>query len=237
LKNILTVIGENNMGIAERKKREKAGRKALIMCCAKELILERGAENVSMMDIAKKAELSKATLYLYFPSKELLFLNICNAAAVQFIDHFRVRLFPGLTAIESIKLYWQCYLDMFGESDEMVIFFSMWQYLAPGYPFLSLEDKDKPLTIFEFYAAIRDMIAQGIAEGTFDPSIDPTMIARTILSLFSTVIENSAKMPKDVRNSRFVIDELTKIFQIMIRGIARDGLDKSLLDLPVLPGK
>jgi AcrR family transcriptional regulator len=225
------------MGITERREREKAERKGLIVRCAKDLILERGVENLSMMDIAKKAELSKATLYLYFPSKEVLFLEICNAAAVQFIENFRARLYPGLTAVETIKLYWQCYLDMFGESDEMVIFFSLWQYLAPGDPFLSLEDKGKPLTIFEFYAAIRDMIAQGIAENTFDSAVDPAMIARTILSLFSTVIENKARMPKAARSPGFIINEVTKIFQIMLRGIAHDGLDKSLLDLPSLPGK
>jgi AcrR family transcriptional regulator len=220
------------MGIAERREREKAERKILIIRCAKELILDLGVENVSVMDIAKKAELSKATLYLYFPNKELLFLDICNTAAVQFIEHFRARLLPGLTAIETIKLYWQCYLDMFGESDEMMIFFSMWKYLAPGYPFLSLEDKDKPLMIFEFYAAIRDMIAQGIAEGTFDPAVDPAMIARTILSFFSTVIEQSARTPKDTRNTRLIMNEITNIFQIILRGIARDGLDRALLDLP-----
>jgi AcrR family transcriptional regulator len=225
------------MGIVERREREKALRKTMIMGCAKELILEQGVENVSMMDIAKKAELSKATLYLYFPSKEHLFLEICNAAAVQFIEQFRARLRPGLTAVENIKLYWNCYLDMFGESEEIMIFFSMWQYLAPGNPFLSLADEAGSRTIFEFYAAIRDMLGQGIAEGTFDPRTDPAMVARTLLSLFSTVIENTNKIPKDLRNNRLVIEELTGLFQIILRGIAREGLDRSLLDLPALPGK
>ncbi|MDR2258809.1 MAG: TetR/AcrR family transcriptional regulator [Treponema sp.] len=220
------------MGILERREREKAERKALIMRCAKALILEYGAEKVSMMDIAKKAELSKATLYLYFPSKTLLFMEICNIAGIQFLEYFRSRIRPGLSAIETIKLYWNSYLEIYGESDEMVIIFSMWQYLAPDYSFLSLEEQTKPLTILEFYAAIRDMIAQGIAEGTFEAATDPAMIARTILSLFSVVIENTAKMPKGSRNIRF-IDELTKIFQIILRGIARDGLDRSLLALPV----
>ncbi|MDR1239473.1 MAG: TetR/AcrR family transcriptional regulator [Treponema sp.] len=223
------------MGINERRERERAERKTLIMNCAKDLILDRGVESLSMMDIAQKAELSKATLYLYFPSKELLFLEICNASAVQFIEHFRARLCTGLTAIETIKLYWQCYLDMFGESDEIMIFFKMWQYLAPGYPFLSLEGTERPLMIFEFYTAIQDMIVQGVAEDTFDPAVDPAMIARTLLSLFSTVIANSAKTPKTARNVRFIVNELTKIFQIMLRGIIRDGLDRSLLDLPALP--
>jgi AcrR family transcriptional regulator len=227
-------VEKRRMGIVERREREKAERKALIMRCAKELILEQGAENVSMMNIAKKAELSKATLYLYFPSKDLLFMEICNASAVQFIEYFRSRISPGLSAIETIKLYWKCYLEMYGESDEMVIIFSMRQYLAPDYPFLSMEDDSKPLTAFEFYTSVRDMIALGIAEGTFDPGIDPSMVARGLLSLFSVVIENTARMPKNARSSRLIIDELTTLFQIMIRGIAREGLDRSLLDLPVL---
>jgi AcrR family transcriptional regulator len=225
------------MGIVERREREKVLRKTMIMDCAKGLILERGVENVSMMDIAQKAELSKATLYLYFSCKEQLFLEICNAAAVQFIEQFRARLRPGLTAVEAIKLYWNCYLDMFGESEEIIIFFTMWQYLAPGNPFRSLADEAGSQTIFEFYAAIRDMIGQGIAEGTFDPRTDSAMVARTLLSLFSTVVENTTKMPKDTRHTRFIIDELTGVFQIILRGIARDGLDRSLLDLPVLPGR
>jgi AcrR family transcriptional regulator len=221
------------MGILERREREKAERKTLIMRCAKDLILEYGAEKVSMMDIAKKAELSKATLYLYFPSKALLFMEICSIAGIRFLEFFRARMRPGLSAIETIKMYWNCYLEMYGESDEMMIIFSMWQYLAPDYPFLSLEKETNPLTIFEFYAAIRDMIAQGITEETFDADTDPAMIARTILSLFSVVIENTAKMPKSARNARFIMNELTKIFQIILRGIAREGLDRSLLVLPV----
>jgi AcrR family transcriptional regulator len=220
------------MGISERREREKAERKALIMTSAKELILEMGAEHVSMMDIAKKTELSKATLYLYFPSKELLFLDICNAAAVHFIEYFHARHRSGLTAIEAIKLFWQCYLDIFGKSDDMVIFFSLWQYLAPGDPFLSLANAGRPLTILEFYTAIRDMIAQGIAEGTFDAAADPALFARTILTLFSTVIESTARTPRSARNAQLLINELTQLFQILIRGIARDGLDRSLLDLP-----
>jgi AcrR family transcriptional regulator len=35
------------------------------MRCAKELILGYGVEKVSMTEIAEKAELSKAVLYLY----------------------------------------------------------------------------------------------------------------------------------------------------------------------------
>jgi AcrR family transcriptional regulator len=220
------------MGIAERRERERAERKTLIINCAKALILEYGAEKVSMMDISKKAELSKATLYLYFPSKDLLFKEICTAAGIKFVEFFQSRMKPGLTLLETLKLYWDCFLELYGESNDMIIIFSMKEYLTPDYPFLFLEERSDSSITFEFYTTLRDMIAQGINEGLFAPETNPAMISRVLLSLFSGIIENAAKMPESVRNAQAIINELTNLFQIILRGIAREGLDRSCLTLP-----
>jgi AcrR family transcriptional regulator len=206
----------------------------MIKRCAKELILENGAEKVSMMNIAQRAELSKATLYLYFPSKDMLFNEICQETATQFLEHFRARLSPGLSAVQTIMLFWQCYLDMFGESEDMVILFTMKHYLAPDYPFIPI-DKDSQSPVgsnYEFFVMIRDLISRGIAEGFFEPGVNADMVARTILSLFSYVVENAARQPKTSRKSQFIIDEMSNLFQIIFRGIARNGLDASCLVLP-----
>lgn len=60
------------MGINERKEREKEQRKNDIIDAAEKLFFEKGINNVSMEDVAKEAELSKGTLYLYFNGKEEL---------------------------------------------------------------------------------------------------------------------------------------------------------------------
>ena len=73
------------MGIAERKTREKEERRKLILDVAKELILARGIPAISMQDIADAAELSKATLYLYFQSKEAILTEILESSASAFI--------------------------------------------------------------------------------------------------------------------------------------------------------
>jgi AcrR family transcriptional regulator len=219
------------MGITERRERERLERKALIMRCAKELILELGAEKVSMMEIAKRAELSKATLYLYFSSKDVLFKEICDTAGNHFFEVLKARMKPGLSAMDIIQLYWNCYLEMFGESDEIIIIFSMKHFLAPDYPFISLDDESDSLTAFEFYSTLKMMISQGIAEGTFNPDMDPGLISRTILSIFSNIVENAARLPKSDRH-RQIIREMQNIFQVVLRGIVREGFDKSLLVFP-----
>jgi AcrR family transcriptional regulator len=226
------------MGIQERKEREKDGRRKLILRCAKELLLERGVERVSMIDIAEQAELSKSTLYLYFPTKEDLYKKICDEAESAFIGHFhsrfnsRVAERGTLSALETIKLFWWCYLDMFGESEDMIIIFGMKNYIAPAFPLSPFDDPGSgPDSPYIFYTMIRDMIRQGIAEGAFEGAVNPGMVAKTMLSLFSYIAESVARMPKAERKPALIIGEVEHIFEIILRGIAREGFDRSSLTL------
>jgi len=75
------------MGISERRAREKEARRRAILASAKGLVMSLGAESVSMDDIARSAEVSKATLYQYFRSKEALFNEICEESARDFLEH------------------------------------------------------------------------------------------------------------------------------------------------------
>ncbi|GHU18122.1 hypothetical protein FACS1894163_09780 [Spirochaetia bacterium] len=222
------------MGIQERREREKAERKALIMRCAKELIIERGAEAVSMQDIAKRAELSKATLYLYVPNKEELFREICSESADHFTKYFQARIRPGLSALDMLKLYWKSYVDLFGESSDLIMIFNMRRCLAPEFPFISIEENSDPVigSDSQFFSLIKDMIEQGIAEGIFEADTNTSLISHTVLSLFSLIMENSAKYPDSAGGpDTKLMDGMKSIFQIILRGIAKEGIDRSLLVL------
>lgn len=65
------------MGIQERKQREREMRRQQIMVAAKRVFTEKGYEKSTMEDIAKEAELSPGTLYLYFRSKDELYASLC----------------------------------------------------------------------------------------------------------------------------------------------------------------
>ena len=64
------------MGIAERKVREKQQRRQDIIDAAEKVFFSQGFETATMDEIARVAELSKGTLYLYFKSKEDLHFAI-----------------------------------------------------------------------------------------------------------------------------------------------------------------
>jgi AcrR family transcriptional regulator len=222
------------MGITERKKREKSERRKLIMSCAKELILFKGVAGVSMGEIAKKAEISKATLYLYFPSQDGLFRAICEVSENAFTEHIRPRLKPGISGLVGLREVWKGYLELFGESEDMVIIFNMWHFLDHQDPLVLLKEHEEDSEHYTsvFFDLIQDLIEQGKEEGTFDEDVDAARVTRIIFSLFSYIVETTSRVPRELRRSPVIVDEMKNIFQILFRGIAREGTDRSLLVLP-----
>ncbi|MBR9985694.1 MAG: TetR/AcrR family transcriptional regulator [Desulfosarcina sp.] len=76
------------MGIQERKEREKERRRQQIIVAAKRVFSEKGFNKATMEDIAKEAELSPGTLYLYFKNKEELYASL-SLRILQYL-HIRV---------------------------------------------------------------------------------------------------------------------------------------------------
>jgi len=64
------------MGIQERKEREKERRRQQILVAAKKIFYQKGFNKSTMEDIARAAELSPGTLYLYFKNKDELFASL-----------------------------------------------------------------------------------------------------------------------------------------------------------------
>jgi AcrR family transcriptional regulator len=64
------------MGIQERRKRERETRRHQIMVAAKNVFYQKGFSKSTMEDIARAAELSPGTLYLYFKNKDELYASL-----------------------------------------------------------------------------------------------------------------------------------------------------------------
>jgi AcrR family transcriptional regulator len=64
------------MGIEERRERERAARRAAVLEAARELVREKGFNATTTRDIAERCELSEATLFWYFKSKDEIFTSL-----------------------------------------------------------------------------------------------------------------------------------------------------------------
>jgi AcrR family transcriptional regulator len=76
-----------DMGIAQRKAREKQELRRRILDAARELFVREGYENVSMRRIAQKIEYSPATIYTYFEHKDEILDSLCEETFRHLHEH------------------------------------------------------------------------------------------------------------------------------------------------------
>lgn len=77
------------MGVTNRKERERERRAALILDAAEAVFKEKGFESATMDDIAARADYSKGTLYLYFRSKDEIWVALVLRAISGMPDRYR----------------------------------------------------------------------------------------------------------------------------------------------------
>lgn len=64
------------MGVQERREREREARRQLVLDATRKLVRERGFTATTTKEIAKACELSEATLFWYFQSKDEIFTSL-----------------------------------------------------------------------------------------------------------------------------------------------------------------
>jgi len=106
------------MGIPERKEREKGQRREEILDAAQHVFFERGLHAATMDEIADKAELSKGTLYLYYKSKEDLYLAVMMRGMEILRDMFSKVAESGDSAAKKLVALGDAYVSFFTNHKE-----------------------------------------------------------------------------------------------------------------------
>lgn len=99
------------MAIAERRKRERTARRKSILDAAERIIVDRGYPAMTMADVAKAAELSKGTIYLYFASRAALAAAVATRMLDRFLPVLRASLAETKTGLEAVRQLLQTYSD------------------------------------------------------------------------------------------------------------------------------
>jgi AcrR family transcriptional regulator len=113
------------MGAKERRQREKEQRRSHILDTARTLLFKKGIDATSMNRIAKNAELSVGTLYLYFKNKESLFAALQEEGLTLLCDTIQEESAKGLTPREKLERAAIAYIDF---SEEYRNYFDIINY-------------------------------------------------------------------------------------------------------------
>lgn len=107
------------MGLEERRRREKEQRRSAILNAARKLFFEKGFKYVTVDNIAKKSELSKGSIYLYFKSKEEIYTHILFRDIEKF-NKKSAHLFENNKSADELILEFACiYIDFFLNDREL----------------------------------------------------------------------------------------------------------------------
>jgi AcrR family transcriptional regulator len=74
-----------------------------ILEAALEVFAERGLSDARLDDIAKRAGVSKGTIYLYFPNKEELFREVVRSTVISYIDRAEADLTGQADAEQALR--------------------------------------------------------------------------------------------------------------------------------------
>lgn len=216
------------MGSTGRKEKEKEIRRNDIIDAAEKVIFEKGYDAATMDDIAKTAEFSKRTVYVYFNSKEQIYFEIMIKGYRLMIKRLKDDLHKvsGGPAIEQLR---QLYFSFYRFSRDYPDYFdAIMEYENSTFDF----QNDIPdQSIQECYALgeqvfgyLSDILKKGVADRSIR---DDLSIAKTALTLWSCVLGvfNTARKKENyIKNYHHTKpdDLIADAFDIITRSIRTD---------------
>ncbi len=210
------------MGTAERKEREKQHRREEILAAAENVFFAKGFLKATMDDIAKEAELSKGTLYLYFKSKDDLHIEISRKAMIILKEQTTAASEGGGSSIEKLqRMGWAAI--RFGENHpkHMQAILTMDEIQKES---ISIDAGGVKEMLFKgsTVGTVLQIIEEGIAKGDIRSDISPVLVAHTLwMSVISVLrfVEKKASLlefleiePEMVFKSHFdvILNGITK---------------------------
>jgi AcrR family transcriptional regulator len=161
------------MGTIERREREKQQRRADIMKAAKEVFFVKGLQNATMDAIAEKAEYSKGTLYLYFKSKEELYLSLLDEGNRIFLHMLSRQISPDAAASKQLLQLGEIYYQF---QEQYPQFFEILFFLHAGdIPLDKISEDVYRKCLVQSRDTLQfvdGLVRKGIEEGEFRADID-----------------------------------------------------------------
>ncbi len=173
------------LGLRERKKERT---RQLIADTARRLFAERGFEAVPVAEIAREAEVSEATVFNYFPTKEDLFYSRMEVFEEELLASIRDRA-PGESVLAALGRFVTTPRGLLAARDpEQVEQLAAITRVITQSPALLAREQ-------EIYAKYTDALAALLATETAagENDIEPWLVARALIGLHQAVVDYSRR--------------------------------------------
>ncbi|MBI4590447.1 MAG: TetR/AcrR family transcriptional regulator [Candidatus Rokubacteria bacterium] len=178
------------MGTLQRKVRERRARRQAIQAAAVQVFSDKGFSRATMEDIARQAELSVGTIYLYYRSKEELYVSLLFESMKIFTGAIEKIMATGLPPDRQLKKVWEyfyTYHTRYPQSYRVLLFLQQ-----PG-----LTAGISPKTLQEInvragrnFSLVSRVVAAAMAKGIYRAH-EPREVVDLLWSLFLGLVHLS----------------------------------------------
>ncbi|MBW2062817.1 MAG: TetR/AcrR family transcriptional regulator [Deltaproteobacteria bacterium] len=170
-----------------RREREKIARRDEIFSAALDLFSEKGYHNVSMHEIAEKAEFAIGTLYKFFENKEALYKALVMEQAEKFHSTLTRAIEEPVNEIEKIRNYIRAKGEVFTANVSMIrLYFA--ETRGASFNIKAGLDTEIQEMYEEFLKNLASVFNSGIKKRLFKKILDPYYLAVAIDSLTSAFL-------------------------------------------------
>ena len=217
------------MGYNDRKRQEKEIRRKDIIDAAERVFFSKGYENASMDEVAKEAEFSKRTVYVYFNSKEQIYFEIMIRGYRLLIEMIENSFKANLprNALDELRSIFFTFLEFSRNHPEY--FKAIMEYETKNsddQPGVEDESKAECYRLGELiFGYLYRALQKGVAEGTLRSGLDTEQTALILWACTIGVYNTGKKKGSYLKNYHGVDPDefILGSFQLIMQLIGRSG--------------
>jgi AcrR family transcriptional regulator len=207
------------LGLEERRRRERESRKSAILRAARKLFFEKGFKTVTVESIARKAELSKGSIYLYYNSKEEIYAHILLSDIDKFHDRITDLLQMPISASEMLIHLANIYVDFFMNDRELfrILMTFMLHTTEMNLP----EDLNERIikTTNKTINIIEHIFKHGIEHGEFPATLNLRQTRNAIWGMLNGVISLHLFTGTETKRAELIQSTLKASIHTYVHGI------------------
>ncbi|WP_071837471.1 TetR/AcrR family transcriptional regulator [Thermonema rossianum] len=167
-----------------RREQAKQNRREAILKAAELVFFTKGFRQATMDDVAKRARLSKATLYSYFKTKDELFFTIAQKGNEILQKHLREAIEGHEKGVDKVRAIGYAYFDFATRYPD---YYKVIAYFTSGDNFELDEDLEREMLRMDDILA--ECIEWGIQDGSIKKGVDPQVVSKCLWAMANGIMQ------------------------------------------------
>jgi AcrR family transcriptional regulator len=204
---------------ATRRLKEKEQRRRAILKASQQLFFKKGYQSVSVESIARKARISKGTVYLYFHSKEEIYARIL----MNDIEMFHEKLFDIIdesgTAADMLLQFSDFYIDFFLNDRELFRILMTFMLRADNLNFSGEMNKHLIRAVNRSVEMVDRILEHGFKSGEFYNKKDFMKGRNVVWGLLNGIISLHLFVGKESTREKRIRSNVREGLDVFINGL------------------